>query len=120
MKIDPKRIARRHAASTKNTATIEQTNGARITAEDIERIIGRRRPIWKGTCKLRPTASSEQTNEVRFSMMSPGWTRLIGVARIYWASDSEVAVPWAEVEIISEQVPVPVKGDARQKGYIPV
>jgi hypothetical protein len=114
-----KRIAQRHLATTKNKASVEQTNGARITAEDVERIVGRRRAIYKGTCKLRPTASAEMTNEVRFSMMTPGWTRLIGVCRIYWASDSGAAVPWAEVTILSEQVPVPVKGDANEKGYIP-
>jgi hypothetical protein len=119
MKIDPKRIARRHLAKTKNTAAIEQTNGARITAEDVERIIGRRRAIYKGTCRLRPTLTSEQTNEVRFSMMSAEWTRLIGVCRIYWASDNSAAVPWAEIEILSEQVPVPVKGGGNEKGYVP-
>jgi hypothetical protein len=112
-----KRIARRHLVTTKNTASVEQTNGARITAEDVERIIGRRRPIWKGTCRLRPTLTSEQTSEVRFAMMSAEWTRLIGVVRIFWASDNSAAMPWAEIEILSEQVPVPVKGDA-EKGYM--
>jgi hypothetical protein len=115
-----KRIAHRHLATTKNKASVEQTNGARITADDVERIIGRKRAIWKGTCRFRPTLTSEQTSEVRFSMMSAEWTRLIGVVRIYWASDSSAAVPWAEVAILSEQVPVPVPGDAKEKGYIPV
>ena len=104
-KIDPKRIARRHLATTKNTASIEQTNGAKITAADIERFIGKTRSICKGTCRLRPTTSAEMTNGVRFSLMSAEWTRLIGVVRIFWASDSGAAVPWAEVEVLSEQVP---------------
>ena len=114
-KINPRKIAKRHPATTKNTATIEQTNGARITAADIERIVGRTRAIRLGTCKLRPKASTEMTNEVRFSLMTPGWTRLIGVVRIFWASDSGAAVPWAEVAILSEQVPVPVEDGGRGK-----
>jgi hypothetical protein len=112
-----KRIARKHQVSTKNTASIEQTNGARITAEDIERFVGRRRAIWKGTCRLRPTLTSEQTSEVRFSMMSAEWTRLIGVVRIFWASDSAAAVPWAEIEILSEQVPIDAAGQSGERPF---
>ncbi len=40
---------------------------------------------------------------------------MIGVVRIFWASDSTAAVPWAEVEVLSEQVPVPVKSDTQEQ-----
>jgi hypothetical protein len=108
--VEVRRVTRRYLAKSNtkiDNTRVEYTNGPRITAADIERIVGRQRPVVPGSCKLRDTSTGERTNEVRFSVITQDWVWLIGVARINLASDSQTARPWVEVEVLREEVPVP-------------
>ena len=79
--VEARRVTRRYLAKSKtkiDNTRVEYTNGPKITAADIERIVGGQRPVVPGSCKLRDTSTGERTNEVRFSVITRQITWLIG------------------------------------------